>query len=113
MIKMLDQQYCCLSEYDLMSNSSDGTIKIQSCGITSFPFWKLSFCNSLFVPKRGWTMPLPDTGRAVREALRARSASYQRLGKHLAISFIFLPNILLRAEDIHTLILSAAVRKPF
>ena len=38
MIKMLNETYCCLLEDDLMSTISDSLIKIQSWGITSFPF---------------------------------------------------------------------------
>lgn len=37
MIKMLYPPHCCLLEYDLMTDSSDSTIKIQSRGVTPFP----------------------------------------------------------------------------
>ena len=72
-----------------MSNSSDSTIKIQSWGITSFPFWSSGFCNSLFMPKWGWAVSLLDTWRAVTEALQGEECLSSLAAETFGHFFLF------------------------
>lgn len=79
---MLYQLLCCLLEYDLMSDSSGCTVKIQSWGVTPFPpaAWA-SVPHSVCTPEAGQCpyLILDDSA----EPCRARRTAQQRWRKHL------------------------------